>query len=650
VTWSLGVDFGTSYTVAAVATGSVVNAIDVESNGRDRIPSAVYLTPDAEILVGTAAQHQAPFGPERYEPTPKRLLGEGSVFLGDGLVPVVDLAAAVLRRVYAEACRQQGERAPSQVRVTHPAEWAETRLNVLREAIQRAGLPEVTLVPEPVAAAVRIAFLTTQPGEKIAVYDFGGGTFDAAVLSRTADGFEVAGPPAGRDPLGGEDIDRRIVDHLGELLSPQHPEQWQSLLNPPDVAWRRDAADFRREVQQAKETLSEVTACQLWVPGIERDVQLTRAELDDLIAPDVDLTVDTLEAALAQADVKVEQLAGLYLVGGSSRIPLVAQTLWRRLGVRPAVQDNPKSVVAMGAAAWTEGALPRSATAPPVALPDGIERVEAPPASRPGRFRSQVAMALDHQTWPQGYACTAQLVADHAADPPLTVRARDEPARGLDAGGLAERSRAVRASRTPGFWEESLASAAVLGLGQGLERRFTMRVGDAPLTMLEQYLVVDGRAYTVAFPESVSPFMSSFRVEPASHDGTTWYQAGFAVEFPEDWSVTEAVTLQRNGTGHTVTAERAVLPAALPAEDWLGQQIDVWKRRPGSRKVGQVQGAVLNQPGEILTVLWDREGSPVITKLGLATAQGLGYAMTITLQPAEQALFAPLARHARLGA
>jgi molecular chaperone DnaK len=648
VTWTLGIDFGTSYTVAAVATGSAVNAIDVESNGRDRIPSAVYLTQDSEILVGTAAQHQAPFGPERYEPTPKRLLGEDSVFLGEGLVPVVDLAAAVLRRVYAEACRQQGERTPEQVRVTHPAEWAETRLNVLREAIQRAGLPEVTLVPEPVAAAVRIAFLTTQPGERIAVYDFGGGTFDAAVLARSDDGFEVAGPPAGRDPLGGEDIDRRIVNHLGELLASQHPEQWQSLLNPPDVAWRRDSANFRREVQQAKETLSEVTACQLWVPGIERDVQLTRAELDALIAADVDLTVDTLEAALAQADVKVDQLAGLYLVGGSSRIPLVAQTLWRRLGVRPAVQDNPKSVVALGAAAWTAGALPRSATAPPVALPEGIERVEAPSASRAGRFRSHVTMALDHETWPPGYACTAQLVADHVGELPLTVRARDEPAGALDAAALAERSRAIRSSRTPGFWEESVAPAAVLGLGQGLERRFTMRVGEGPMTMLEQYLVAGSRAYTVAFPESVRQFIGSLRVEPVSHDGTTWFQAGFALEFPEDWSVTESVTLQRNGTGHAVTAERAVLPAVLSAEEWVGQQIEVWKRRPGSRKVGQVQGTILNQPGEILTVLWDRDGSPVITKLGLAAAQDLGYAMTITLPPAEQALFAPLARHARL--
>ena len=237
MTWSLGIDFGTSYTVAATARDGAVATIDVESNGSNRIPSSVFVGADGEILVGTAAQHQAVFAPERYEPTPKRSLGEGELFLGDDLVPVADLAAAILRRVYTEACRQQGERAPSELRLTHPADWSEKRVSVLREAAERAGLPRAIFVAEPVAAAVRIALQRTEPGQHIAVYDFGGGTFDAAVLQRTAAGFEVAGPPAGRDPLGGEDIDRRIIGYLGKLLADDHAEAWAKLLNPPDVEW-----------------------------------------------------------------------------------------------------------------------------------------------------------------------------------------------------------------------------------------------------------------------------------------------------------------------------------------------------------------------------------------------------------------------------
>ena len=161
--WQLGIDFGTSYTVAAVATEGSVTVVDVESNGRSRMPSSVFMSADGEILVGTNAQHQAVFAPERYEPTPKRSLGEGDLFLGDDLVPVTDLVAAVLRRVYTEASRQQGETAPNAVFVTHPADWGETRLDVLREAIERADLSGYSLVAEPVAAAARIGLSATTP-------------------------------------------------------------------------------------------------------------------------------------------------------------------------------------------------------------------------------------------------------------------------------------------------------------------------------------------------------------------------------------------------------------------------------------------------------------------------------------------------------
>ena len=350
--WTLGIDLGTSYTVAAAAIGGDTDVIDIESSGSTRIPSSVYLSVDNELLVGTAALHQAVFAPDRFEPTPKRLIGEGSVFLGDRLVSIAELMAAILRRVYTEACRQRGERPPSKVVVTHPAGWTEVRLRVLREALALAGINDTELLAEPVAAAVRIAFTSTSPGQRIAVYDYGGGTFDAAVLARTSDGFKVVGPPAGRDPLGGEDIDQRILTYLGELLEPDFPNEWQSLSNPPDIAWRRNAASLRREIQRAKETLSDTGAVQLWVSGVECDVQLTRAELDRLVVSDVEATVATLQIALADASISAAELANLYLVGGSSRMPIVADTIWRRLGVRPSVQDNPKSVVALGAALY----------------------------------------------------------------------------------------------------------------------------------------------------------------------------------------------------------------------------------------------------------------------------------------------------------
>jgi actin-like ATPase involved in cell morphogenesis len=654
--WSLGIDLGTSYTVAAVASADAVTVVDVESSGRDRIPSCVFLTEEGDLLVGMAAKHQSVFAPERFEPTPKRSFGEGELFLGDRLVAVADLAAAILRRVYTEATRQQGDSAPDEIRLTHPADWGEARLGVLREAAERAGLGEVTLVAEPVAAAVRIAYRATQPDQLVAVYDFGGGTFDAAVLLRTSEGFEIAGPPAGRDPLGGEDIDERIIGYLGEFLAEEHPDEWQQLRDPPDVAWRRNSIEFRAEVQRAKETLSEVAACQLWVPGVDREIQLTRAELEELIGGDVEATIDTLESALRDATVTPEELAGIFMVGGSSRIPLVEATLWRRLGVRPSVQENPKSVVAIGAAAWLSGSLrgQPATTAGDAAEPQGRDGAEPTDGSggAPGAastvFRARLAMSLEPEVWPAGCECTAQLVLDYLGNRPLTLRARDEPARVADSEGLAKRVLAVRAARTPSFVERSLDEADVLGVAGGLERRFQMRASGSEVAMLERYLVIGGRSLVIACPEAARSLADSLELGPAEPN-RDWFRPRFQLELPAQWTAAEQLILRRSGTEHSVTTSRALL-WPRDASAWRDEQFGAVQRLPGAQLVHHRAAKVLNElEGEVITFLWN-DGTPRVTKLGLAIKGGEGYSMVIALPHAEQALFAQLARHVRIQA
>ena len=648
MSWELGIDFGTSYTVAAASTSGVAAVVDMESSGRARIPSAVYLTEDDEILVGTAAQHQAVFDPSRYEPTPKRSLGEGDLFLGDRLIPVSDLVAAVLRRVYTEACRQQGERAPAVVRITHPADWSEARLGLFREAIQKAGLQDVALVPEPVAAVARIALATTTPGQYVAVYDFGGGTFDAAVLLRTDEHFEVAGPPAGRDPLGGEDIDQRIVTYLGELLADAHPAEWDKLTNPPDVSWRRDASGFRGEVQRAKETLSEVTACQMWVPGINIDVQLTRPELEKMIAPDVEATVDALESALGDANVKPQDLAGIFLVGGSSRIPLVADRIWRRLDVRPAVQDNPKSVVALGAAAWTSGVASSGATATTGPLPSAA--TTAPGVAASGlSFDSGLAMSLDPGSWMGGYDCVALLVIDHLEAPPATLRARDEPAGGATADALAARALSFRSQRSPGFAEQSLQPANVLGTSAGLERRFTMQSGGGPVAMIEHYAVVGERAFVVACPEAGRACLEALTLREPRMAPAGYFESRWRIALPDRWSAYEHITLRRRGSNQAVIAERVGGIGDEQLEAWRRHELDVMTKRRSATIVGQVRSKILNAlEGDVYTLQWAENGIPMFTKFGVTIANGEGYSMAITLPHADQAMFPGLARHAVL--
>jgi molecular chaperone DnaK len=663
--WQLGIDFGTSYTVAAVATEGTVTVVDVESNGRSRMPSSVFMSPDGEILVGTAAQHQAVFAPERYEPTPKRALGEGDVFLGDDLVPVTDLVAAVLRRVYTEASRQQGESAPNAVFVTHPADWGETRLGVLREAIEQADLSGYSLVAEPIAAAARIGLRTTAPGQFVAVYDFGGGTFDAAVLRRTPEGFDVAGPPAGRDPLGGEDVDQRIINYLGEVLSGDDPERWALLDNPADVNWRRNAAGLRTEVQRAKETLSEVSVCQLWVPGLERDIQLTRAELEKLIANDIDATVDALEQVLSDANTGAGDIAGIYLVGGSSRIPLVADTIWRRLGVRPAVQDNPKSVVAMGAAGWAtlaeqaHAATARAATpaASPSAMPtSALDSSQATTQGHDTAFanagvgvhRSVLAASVGLSDWHEGCTCVAELTLDFQGSPPATVRARDETAAG-SVNELATKLGSFRASRTPGYRETNLTQSAVFG-AQGIERRFEMTSSQGPLPMFERYLVLGDRAFVIAGPDAAREIADTISLAPESLDHATWFEARFIVPDLPGWTVSERLRLRRNGSGRGWVVDRTPLAPGIVAEQWIQQQFDALiTEEPGATVISRTKAPVLNHfAGEVLTSSWQKDSVRMLTKRGVAVSVGEGYVATISLPFSEQGQFASLARQSRL--
>lgn len=646
--WDLGIDFGTTYTVAAVAQGGIVTVLDVESSGHSRLPSCVFVNPDGQILTGSSAQHQAAFNPERYEPTPKRSFGEGELFLGDGLVLITDLAAGVIGRVYTEASRQQGETTPRAVRITHPAIWSESRLGVLREAVEKAGISRYELLPEPVAAAARIGWLATQPGDIVAVYDFGGGTFDSAVLRKTDHSFEVAGPPMGRDPLGGEDIDRHIIEHLSKVLADGYEEEWSGLLNPRDTSWRRQAAQLRKEVQQAKETLSETSVCQLWIPGLEREAQLTRAELEQLIGDDVDATVDTLEEALDAAGVEAKDLAGIYMVGGSSRIPLVADTIWRRFGVQPDVQENPKSIVAMGAAGWGMLTQPGGSAAAPALAQQ--QPAALPSAPFPGRaFRSRLVAAIELDSWPEGCSCTSDFGLSDPTNPAMGLQAREEPAAGMTVAQYAERIGGFRAQAMPGYVDGGVQPVQVLGEA-GLERRFWVAGEKGPVDMFEQYLVSEDRAIALMCPVIARVVADSLSLLPRSLGPDKWFEARFAVVLPTGWKAVERLTLQRHGTWHTVMATHSTLPPGVPAPEWHGRQIDeLVKRRSEAKVFSDLGGLVLNQfTGQVVTARWYNGGIRMLARRGIATADGMGYTMTIDLPLEEQALFSSLARQVRV--
>ncbi|GGM19323.1 Hsp70 family protein [Dactylosporangium sucinum] len=396
----LGVDFGTSNTVAVVRWPDG-RSRPLLFDGSPLLPSAVYAEPDGTIVVGRDAVHSARREPARFEPNPKRRIDEGTVLLGDRELPVGELVAAVLRRVYDEWTRTVGG-APPDVTVTCPASWGATRRLVISDAAAAAGLGNVRMVPEPVAAAAyftQVLGHDVPVGSVVVVHDFGAGTFDASVVARTAEGFEVLAVD-GRDDIGGIDVDNAIVAHFGTICAPEAPEGWQRLMQPATIEDRRHRRMLWDDARVAKERLSRQPAADLNIPLLNRDVHLTREELERLAQPLIKQTVRVTQGVIRWSQLAQDRIAGVFLVGGSSRMPLVATLLHRELGNAPVAIEQPELVVAEGGTLAGFTATPASA-APPVPGPStglfprlpGFDAPPPPPAQPPvGQPVSPVAV------------------------------------------------------------------------------------------------------------------------------------------------------------------------------------------------------------------------------------------------------------------
>ncbi|MEU4517895.1 Hsp70 family protein [Amycolatopsis sp. NPDC024027] len=341
----LSIDFGTSSTVGVLsAFGRGPRAIEVD--GSVTMSSAVYVNDDGLLVVGQDAERRARLDPSRFEPNPKRRIDEGTLRLGETDVDIADAFAAVLRRMGEEAERQLG-RPPAQTRISHPAGWGAGRQDVLRAAAAKARFADVRLIPEPVAAAAHYASLGSRAGGPIGVYDLGAGTFDCAVVGITQQGFTVLAED-GLPDLGSLDIDQALLVHIGRSVSHADPAQWQRLLRPQTTADRRTRRALLQDVRDAKESLSR--HAQTHVPMAEPfgDVLVSRDELEALVRPSLLRSAELLATTIRRAGLTPAQLAGVYLVGGPSRMPLLATLLGRQLGVAPTTQDQPETAVAFG--------------------------------------------------------------------------------------------------------------------------------------------------------------------------------------------------------------------------------------------------------------------------------------------------------------
>jgi molecular chaperone DnaK len=349
----LAIDVGTSFTAAAVSRFSegaspAPECLPLGLRGT-AVPSVVYYPEEGPLLVGEAAERRGLDFPGRVVREFKRRVGDAvPISVGELSLPPEDVFATMARWVVDRATEREGA-PPTEVILTHPAAWGSHRTSVILAAMAAKGLDNVTLVPEPEAAALYYASqVRVEVGSTIAVYDLGGGTFDTAVLRKAASNrFQLMGRPEGIENLGGADFDaevfRYVAEHTGDVLSK---------LNPADAGVRSALGRLRRECVEAKEALSSDSEANISVllPGFQQQIRLVRSEFEGLIEDSVRDTVEALEQALAQLELEPADLSAVLLIGGSSRIPLVAQLISEQLDRPIAVDADPKSSICLGAA------------------------------------------------------------------------------------------------------------------------------------------------------------------------------------------------------------------------------------------------------------------------------------------------------------
>ncbi|MDL9947372.1 Hsp70 family protein [Gordonia sp. ABSL11-1] len=350
--WTLAIDFGTSNSAAAHsgATSGGIETLSL-SHTSNLMPSAVYVAAPDRITVGEAAVDAAQHNPSCYVASPKRLIGADPTCTINGhTMPTYALVAAVLGAIVQRGKAAHAGAPPERLVFTHPEAWAHQQVRVLIDAATSVGIhpSAITTISEPRAAAAHYSRShAMQPGAKIAVFDFGGGTLDIAVLTVTAmNAFQVIAA-RGDNGLGGKNLDALVQRWVEDRLTDRDPNlvSWLRRQAPVDVV-----ANLQDSIRRAKELLSESPSATITVPtpSGRTTLQITRDEFDELIGPAVGQALQLTRAALMDAGIThPSQLTALYLTGGSSRIPLIQQRL-HDLGP-VATLDDPKTVVAQGA-------------------------------------------------------------------------------------------------------------------------------------------------------------------------------------------------------------------------------------------------------------------------------------------------------------
>jgi molecular chaperone DnaK len=367
---AVGIDLGTTNSVIAAMEGGQP-AVIPNAEGARTTPSVVAFTDSGERLVGQLARRQAVLNPKGTISSAKRFIGrkydevsselstvsydvvpgpDGAVRfkVRDKLYAPEEISALVLRKLAEDAGKFLGERVTEAV-ITVPAYFNDAQRQATKDAGRIAGLEVLRIINEPTAAALAYG-MDKLENETIMVFDLGGGTFDVSLLT-VGDGVVEVRATAGDTHLGGDDFDRRIVDHLADEFK-----------RDTGVDLRQDPQALQRlfeAAEKAKIELSSVTQTTISLPFITATAQgpqhlnttLMRSTFEQLIGDLIERCLKPVQQAMADAKVTANDIDEVILVGGSTRIPAVQQLVRRLTGGKdPNMTVNPDEVVAIGAA------------------------------------------------------------------------------------------------------------------------------------------------------------------------------------------------------------------------------------------------------------------------------------------------------------